>query len=73
LKKTAQLLTAVKPDCQYKITLNLTGGHAAEFTYTDREMARAHWQQLGAQGVVGGQVIKHQAFEEFGLESKITQ
>lgn len=47
----------------HAIKLLFTEGRTAEFTYSDPEMAEAHWLQLDAQRVLLGQIIKDIRYE----------
>ena len=49
---------------RYHITLQLNGGHSCEFQYTDRMMAREHYDQMRALMQICNQAIRHIDFEE---------
>lgn len=63
-KQTAALLDSPAQAQRYVIKLRLQEGHYAEFIYSDREMARRHYDQIDAQQVVGGRVVKGITWEE---------
>lgn len=68
-KKPAALLDKPGQEYLYKISLKLQEGHHADFTYSDREMARRHYEQIDAQQVVGGRVVKNISWEEIPIEN----
>ena len=45
------------PD-RHHIAMTLTGGHTADFYYSDRSQAENHYNQLGATMNLGGLAIK---------------
>ncbi len=66
MKKTPALLQ--DPTKQtYQIEMQLQEKQTARFEYSDRDMAREHYEQLRAQGVVGGLAIKQIEFKEISL------
>jgi hypothetical protein len=48
----------------YKIKLVLQENKTAEFTYSDKIMAEAHWLQIKAHLVVGNNAVKSSEFTE---------
>lgn len=63
MKQKPVLLSEEKPP-RYEIALKLQGNNTAVFTYSDREMAENHYEELRARGVIGHTVIKHIRFGE---------
>lgn len=64
-KKTPALLATGQPTEEpYRITLKLQQGRTATFSYSDRAMARDHWDTLRALGVIGGHAIKDSQFHD---------
>jgi hypothetical protein len=58
------LLDSSQGHRQYEIHLKLQEGKTAIFTYSDRFLARSHWEQLQGQGMVGGHAINGYEFRE---------
>jgi hypothetical protein len=44
--------------------MTLNGGHTCEFTYSDRMMAREHYDQIRSLMQICNQAIRHIEFEE---------
>ena len=63
MKKTATLLDNPEKK-SYKIKLLLQENKTAEFVYSDRLMAEAHWNQIRAHLVVGNHAVKSSEFIE---------
>jgi hypothetical protein len=53
-----------QPEKTYKIKLLLQENKTAEFTYSDKIMAEAHWLQIKAHNVVGNNAVKSSEFIE---------
>lgn len=64
MKKTATLLDNPTVPKTYTIKLLLQENKTAEFNYSDRNMARAHWDQIRAHNVVGNHAVKRSEFIE---------
>lgn len=56
-QRPALLKDPTKPQ-SYHISLKLQENQTAEFIYSDRDMARNHYEQLRAQMVCGGLAVK---------------
>jgi hypothetical protein len=54
----------------YRIELGLQEGKTAEFNYSDKFLARTHWDQLQGVPVIGGHAIKSYKFIELNYEEK---
>jgi hypothetical protein len=52
----------------YRIELGLQEGKTAEFNYSDRFLARTHWDQLQGNPMIGGHAIKTYKFIEINYE-----
>ena len=61
MKKTAAVLNTPKT---YTIKLLLQENKTAEFVYSDRTMAQAHWDQIRTFNVVGNHAVKTSEFIE---------
>jgi hypothetical protein len=61
--KTSKLLTDPKPGT-FRISLRLQESKTVDLVFNDRFIARTHWDQLHAQGVFSGLVIKEYKFDE---------
>jgi hypothetical protein len=48
----------------YEIHLKLQEGKTARFVYSDRFLARSHWEQLQGLGIIAGHAIKAYEFKE---------
>ena len=48
----------------YEIHLKLQEGKTATFSYSDRFLARSHWEQLQGLGIIAGHAIKAYEFKE---------
>lgn len=64
MKKQPILLTAENNSKLFQINMRLQEGRTATFTYSDRFMAREHFEQLRFHGVVGGVAIREINFLE---------
>jgi hypothetical protein len=64
MKKTATLLDNPTAPKTYRIRLLLQENKTAEFIYSDRTMARSHWDQIRATNVVGNNAVKQSEFLE---------
>lgn len=64
MKKTPALLDNTQSPKNYTIRLLLQENKTAEFRYSDRVMARAHWDQIRATMVVGHNAVKKIDFIE---------
>jgi hypothetical protein len=62
MKKTPAILDNTKK-IAYKITLKLQGGETAEFYYSNRDQARAHWDQIQGTGVVGVTPVREAQYD----------
>jgi hypothetical protein len=65
--KKAALLDNPEAIKQYEIHLRPQEGKTATFVYSDRFLARSHWEQLQGQGIVGGHAIKGYEFRETAI------
>jgi hypothetical protein len=63
--KPAALLQSKDAKRVYRIRLVLQEKQTAEFTYSDRFLARTHWDQLQGTGLIGGYAIKNYEYDEF--------
>jgi hypothetical protein len=63
VKQRAALLKNADEKDIYTIKLKLQGGHWATFEYSDRFLAREHYDILTAQGVLATVAIKDAVFE----------
>ena len=70
MKQRPALLKSNETRSQYRIEMRLQEGRTAEFIYSDRHMAREHFDHLRTVGVVGGVAIRHIEFMETNLGSK---
>jgi len=68
--KQRGVLLGTNDKTKYKIDLELQQGRTATFIYSDRQMAKEHYAQLTAQGVVGGVAIRNHTFGEFDEKRK---
>jgi hypothetical protein len=73
MKKTAALLEPKTAKKIYRIRLTLQERQTAEFVYSDRMMARSHYDQLQGTGIVGGYAIKSYSFEEETIDDTETK
>jgi len=73
MKKTAVLLEPKTAKKIYRIRLTLQERQTAEFIYSDRMMARSHYDQLQGTGIVGGYAIKSYSFEEETVDDTETK
>ena len=64
MTKQATLLKPSTEKSVYKITIKLQEGRTALFEYSDRYMAREHFEQLQFHGVIGGVAIRDIKLEE---------
>ena len=64
MKKPTLALDNSVPPKTYTIQLLLQENKTAVFTYSDRGMARAHWDQIRAHNVVGNHAVKKSEFTE---------
>lgn len=62
-KQRAALLKTQDEKDTYQIKLKLQGGHWATFEYSDRFLAREHYDVLTANGVLATVAIKEAVFE----------
>ena len=51
-------------DRPYEVRIRLQEGRTAVFTYSDRQMARDHYDALRAIGVLGGYAIRHAEYHD---------
>jgi hypothetical protein len=63
VKQRAALLKNPDEKDTYQIELKLQGGHWARFEYSDRFLAREHYDLLTAHGVLATVAIKEAIFE----------
>ena len=66
-QRAALLDTAAEPR-RYEIHLRLQEGKTVTFTYSDRFLARSHWEQLQGSGMIAGHAIKDYEFKEINVE-----
>lgn len=71
MKKTPALLDNTQSPKTYTIRLLLQENKTAEFRYSDRVMARAHWDQIRATMVVGHNAVKKLDFIEEVINAEI--
>jgi hypothetical protein len=64
MKKQPLLLTSENDPVLFRINIRLQEGRTATFTYSDRVMAREHFEQLRFHGVVGGVAVREITFEQ---------
>ena len=64
MTKRALLLKTDSENTIYRIKIRLQEGRTAEFNYSDRVMAREHYEQLSFHGVIGGVAIREINLEE---------
>jgi hypothetical protein len=64
IPQRAALLANGSTPKNYEIHLRLQEGKTAVFTYSDRFLARSHWEQLQGQGLIAGHAIKDYEFKE---------
>ena len=64
MKKTPTLLDNPAQPKTYIIKLLLQENKTAEFRYSDRNMAQAHWLQIRVHNVVGNHAVKSSEFVE---------
>jgi len=64
MTKRALLLKTENEDTIFRIKIRLQEGKTATFDYSDRTMAREHFDQLRFHGVVGGVAIREITFEQ---------
>ena len=64
MTKRALLLKSENDESLFRINIRLQEGRTATFTYSDRTMAREHFEQLRFHGVVGGVAIREINFEQ---------
>ena len=64
MKKAPALLKSEDGQQVYQIKLLLQENKWAEFLYSDRNMAEAHWLQIRAHNVVGNHAVKRSEFNE---------
>ena len=64
MKKTSALLDNPETPKTYIIRLLLQENKTAEFSYSDYNMARAHWDQIRTYNVVGNNAVKCSEFFE---------
>jgi len=64
MTKRATLLKSDAEKSVYKISIKLQEGRTANFEYSDRYMAREHFEQLQFHGVIGGVAIRDIKLEE---------
>jgi hypothetical protein len=69
MKKQPLLLTSENETKLFQLNIRLQEGRTATFTYSDRTMAREHFEQLRFHGVVGGVAIREINFEEVTVGS----
>lgn len=69
MKQKPKLLASKDEQTHYRINLTLQEGRTATFTYSDRTMARDHWDQLRFHGVIGGFAIRDSHWEEIAVKS----
>lgn len=64
MTKRALLLKTDSENSIYRIKIRLQEGKTATFDYSDRIMAREHYEQLSFHGVIGGVAIREINLEE---------
>jgi len=64
MTKRPVLLKSDNDQSLFRINIRLQEGRTATFTYSDRVMAREHFEQLRFHGVVGGVAVREITFEE---------
>jgi hypothetical protein len=64
MTKRPVLLKSENDQSLFRINIRLQEGKTATFTYSDRVMAREHFEQLRFHGVVGGAAIREINFEQ---------
>lgn len=64
MKKQALLLKSDTENSIFRISIKLQEGRTANFDYSDRHMAREHFEQLQFHGVIGGVAIRDIKLEE---------
>jgi hypothetical protein len=64
MTKRALLLKSDDEASLFRINIRLQEGKTATFTYSDRTMAREHFEQLRFHGVVGGVAVREITFEQ---------
>ena len=69
MTRRATLLKSDDEVSLFQITIRLQEGRTATFTYSDRVMAREHFEQLRFHGVVGGVAIREINFEQVPARS----
>jgi len=63
MKRAALLKNPDRPDL-FRIRMRLQENRTAVFEYSDRVMAREHFDELRFHGVIGGVAIRSIEFEE---------
>ena len=69
MKQRPALLKTENYEVLYTIRMRLQENKTATFTYSDRTMAREHFEQLRFHGLVGGVAIKEIDFEQQEIRS----
>ena len=69
MTRRATLLKSEDEVSLFQINIRLQEGRTATFTYSDRVMAREHFEQLRFHGVVGGVAIREINFEQVPARS----
>lgn len=69
MTKRAAILKSKNEETVYRVHMRLQEGRTAMFEYSDRPMAREHFDFLRATGLVGGFAIKDIRFEEHAVKS----
>ena len=64
MKKAPALLNSKDTQQVYQIKVLLQENKWAEFNYSDRNMAEAHWLQIRHFNVVGNHAVKSSEFNE---------
>jgi len=62
--KRSALLQPQQSDLTYRVAMTLQQGRRCEFLYSDRQLARDHFEVLRAVGVIGTWAIKEITFHE---------